>query len=106
MASYDEACAFHCTQQGLDPVLKVLTDAGLKAVLEQTGGFVMTVGVYDVWEPSTYVWITSADQYDGGPGYLVIKYHEDDRYNGEGDILATHAELTSLPELVRGSLNL
>jgi hypothetical protein len=43
--NYDEACRWHATQQGLDPITEALTAADVTHEVEQTGGMTMVVVV-------------------------------------------------------------
>ena len=72
-------CKEATTAQGLDPVVEVLTAAGHKVVVEQTGGFTMVATVYG--EDGEYVAITCEGDETGmvedarpGAEYLVYVY--------------------------------
>jgi hypothetical protein len=56
---YDARCARATTAQGLDPVVKALTDAGIPVHVWQTGGFCMVAAVRD--EQGTGVIVITGD---------------------------------------------
>ncbi len=73
---YDQACKQAATNQGLDPIGALLTEAGIPWNLEQTGGFVMVINVDHVDE-TFYLWITSSGT-EEAPLALVGMYDASD----------------------------
>lgn len=67
---YDAACAAAATDQGLDPVVAALAEAGIDVAVEQTGGFTM---VATVTVPGGVAAVTA----DAPGAYLVGQYRGD-----------------------------
>jgi hypothetical protein len=59
--TYDDACTWHATQQGLDPIADVLRAAGLPHTIVQTGGFIMCVHVPLVEGGSQWLYLTAGE---------------------------------------------
>lgn len=70
---YEAACKRATTDQGLDPVLAVLAEAGITAQSEQTGGFTMVVMVHA--PDGAYLGITASESSPGR--YTVCLYQTD-----------------------------
>lgn len=92
---YAEAVTQATTEQGLDPVIKALEDAGVPVSVEQTGGMVMVV--YSYVDPddadTARVGVTFED------GYLIVGYQDAE---DEGTIIAQGVATEDVPNYVIG----
>jgi hypothetical protein len=80
--TYTEACDWHATQQGLDPIAAALKAAGIPHTVDQTGGFVMLVHVpLDEGQGQHWLWLSPSDD----DRVCVGEYWDcGDDYHGEG----------------------
>lgn len=84
--SYEDACKAATTQQGLDPMTRHLREAGIPAVVEQTGGFCMVLTVYLNEGHTEWIGITREEFCEGDeqePGeHAVMFYSAHTEYEG------------------------
>lgn len=81
---YEAACKEAATRQGLDPIVAALQQAGLKVVVEQTGGFCMVATVY----VEGGHWGVTADGTEPARPWLLCWYDDDkpdDEWTSEED---------------------
>lgn len=103
--SYAAACKQATTDQGLDPIVAALADAGVSHFVEQTGGFVMCVAVsptldvrefegveYTDYYQHPYIFVTSAREWNGGEGWMVVRYRGDDGEVDEGSVVGENLD--------------
>jgi hypothetical protein len=96
--SYDDACQFHATAQGLDPITEALRAAGIPHAVDQTGGFCMCVNVplREGGSPFLYVTAGSADGL-----CMVGMYWDCEECYGECAEVADDLPIDHLPHSVR-----
>ncbi|MBM3661165.1 MAG: hypothetical protein FJW95_16905 [Actinobacteria bacterium] len=106
--TYEEACAFATTRQGLDPIVAAIAAAGIPVTVNQTGGFCMCVRVEHPTAAAS-VWVTvdqgdyndarygDDDDWQPAPDTFLACVYPDDEDGGEG---ATLTEAATIPETV------
>lgn len=82
--AYDQACDRAATSQGLDPVMRILDDAGMAYDLEQTGGFTMCVTFASPRIGGTYV-IGGDVDLNGPSGTAMLAYFPGDTWHECGE---------------------
>lgn len=95
--SYEDACRYHATAQGLDPLTEALTKAGIEHQVLQTGGFCMVVEIAIPGTDFACYGVT----YEPPDGFWVVRYEDWRDYEELGMEVMSGATPETIIDLVR-----
>lgn len=97
--TYAEACEWHATEQGLDPIAEELRAAGIPHTVDQTGGFCMLVRVPLTEGGDPYLYLNASEV----EGTCCVGMYWDNcpEWHSEGEDVAYNLPLEHLAHSVR-----